>query len=208
MGIYWWLETAWLRHRSTVEAVHPLLIRLQEARGAAFMTRGRVLDVLDAKDPADLLESWLLGAPTPRPSGRTRGLGLPARLCTWHEANETCDQPVRSINAKFCEMHAMQAGRKRHRTYNGKRHGRERQSRPSAALGNQGVQKGRDPLPGILGRGRQSGVEMEPLNAAADGGHRDPVPGIGGVTRAPDRVNADGEPRPRGSSGSLNDPGG
>ena len=77
----WWLDTTWFRHRNTVEAVHPLLVRLHEARGAGFMTCGRVLDVLDASDPAGLVASWLLDALTPGPSGRTRGLGLPARLC-------------------------------------------------------------------------------------------------------------------------------
>ena len=63
----WWLDAKWLRHRNTVEEVHPLLVRLQEARGSSFMTCGHVLDVLDAKDPAVLGESWRLGfAPVPR----------------------------------------------------------------------------------------------------------------------------------------------
>jgi len=106
----WWLDTKWLRHRNTVEAVHPLLVRLQEARGSSFMTCGRVLDVLDAKDPAGLVESWMLGAPL---SGRR--LGLPVRLCAWREGDETCDRPVRAANATFCEAHAAAARKEKTR---------------------------------------------------------------------------------------------
>jgi len=61
----WWLETRWLGHRNTVEAVYPLLFHLQDTRGAAFMTLGHVLEVLDTKDPEALVGSWLLGAPCP-----------------------------------------------------------------------------------------------------------------------------------------------
>jgi len=104
-----WLDTTWLRHRNTVEAVHPLLVRLQEARGVGFMTCGRMLD---AKDPAGLVESWLLGARTPGPLGRTRGLGLSARLCAWRKGDETCERPVRAVNATLCEAHARASRRK------------------------------------------------------------------------------------------------
>jgi len=105
----WWLKTKWLEHRNAIADVSPMLDRLQEARGAAFMTSGRVLEVLDAKDPAALVESWLLGAPL------SRGLGLPARLCAWCEGDETCDQPVRAANATFCEAHARSARKEKTR---------------------------------------------------------------------------------------------
>jgi len=120
----WWLDTRWLPHRHPIEAVHPLLVRLQEARGASFLTCGHVLAVLGAKDPAGLVGSWLLGAPL------SRGLGLPARLCAWREGDETCDRPVRAANAKFCETHAAASARRSKRDW---KRARGRRSKPLAS---------------------------------------------------------------------------
>jgi len=121
----WWLDTKWLRHHNTVEAVHPLIVRLQEARGPAFMTCGHVLDVLDTRDPAALVESWVSAAPS-------RGLGLPVRLCAWCECDETCERHMRAANAKFCKAHAAATKRKADREY--AQRIRSGKSSPSPAL--------------------------------------------------------------------------
>jgi len=47
----WWLKPKWLRHRNTVEAVHPLLVRLREARGSSFMTCGSNFVRAEGKGP-------------------------------------------------------------------------------------------------------------------------------------------------------------
>lgn len=56
---YWWLECKWQKHRRIIEDVHPLLVRAQEALGVAWMSLERVLAVLDADDPAAVVEGWL-----------------------------------------------------------------------------------------------------------------------------------------------------
>lgn len=146
-GDHWWLGTTWLRHRHAIEAVHPLLVALGEARGSAFMTCGHVLDVLDANDPEALVRGWI----ETRPSGK---LGLPGRTCLWLEHGESCDQPVRAANARFCEAHA--AASKRRSDREQARRVRRGKSNPSPALGNQRFAEGPDPLPGSQVFGRQS----------------------------------------------------
>lgn len=138
----WWLGTVWFHHRHAVETVHPLLVDLQDARGSAFMTCGHVLDVLDAKDPAALVRSWIDATPT-----RRGQFGLPARTCSWRDGDEPCGQPVRAVNAKFCESHATVSRRRSTRL--AVRRSRGKQSGSPSALGNQGFAEGADPLPGI-----------------------------------------------------------
>jgi len=104
------------------------------------MTCGRALDVLDAKDPAGLVASWLLGEPL------SRGLGLPARICTWREGGETCERPVRAVNARFCEAHAAASARRSKRAW---KQGRGRKSEGPPALANGGPAGRRDSHPGI-----------------------------------------------------------
>jgi len=59
------------------------------------------------------LQSWSIGGCAGRrPPG---GLGLPVRLCTWREGDETCDRPVRAANATFCEAHARSARKEKTR---------------------------------------------------------------------------------------------
>lgn len=109
----WWLKTAWQRHRWTAAEVHPLLVALEQPRGPSFMTPEHVAAVLDAHDPQALAQSWIGAvAPAPAIARRTRGLGLPTRLCAWREGGDICGRSVRSVNAKFCEAHAAASRRK------------------------------------------------------------------------------------------------
>ncbi len=115
-GRYWWLEAKLLRHRNDVRDVHPLLARLADAKGHGFMTTEHVFAVLDAVDPAELVESWI-GA---RSESR-RPHVLSHRRCAY----EGCSERVSADNAKYCLMHAQirarQASRERVRRYRGKR---------------------------------------------------------------------------------------
>jgi hypothetical protein len=56
--------------------MQPFLVSFQEARGAPFMTIENVLAVLDAREPPEVVQSWLEG-----PTSRRRRLGLSARAC-------------------------------------------------------------------------------------------------------------------------------
>ena len=58
----WWLFCKWLSHRQTAQDVHPLLLRLRQARGNAFMTSEIVLSIMDAKDPETLVSAWIAEA--------------------------------------------------------------------------------------------------------------------------------------------------
>jgi hypothetical protein len=66
---YWWLQTDWLRHRNTIEDVHPLLVVLQEARGTGFLTVEHVLAILDAPDSDVRIRRWIEERPI-GPPGR------------------------------------------------------------------------------------------------------------------------------------------
>jgi hypothetical protein len=65
------------------------------------MTVERVQAVLEARDPGDLIERWISNVPA-----SVRRIGLPGRICAWIEGDEPCREPVRAVNAKFCEAHA------------------------------------------------------------------------------------------------------
>lgn len=65
----WWLETKWLQQRNSVADVHPLLASLQDARGASFMPTEHLLIVLDSRDPAEVVQSWLEGPAGRAPAG-------------------------------------------------------------------------------------------------------------------------------------------
>jgi hypothetical protein len=71
----WWLETTWLKHRHTAAEIHPLFVRVQEARGRSFMTAEHVVAVLDAEAPAALFRKWIGSAPPSheRPLGPLSG---------------------------------------------------------------------------------------------------------------------------------------
>ncbi len=103
----WWLETKWLRHRNDVRGVHPLLLRLHESRGDAFMTIENVLAVMDAKNPEALVESWV---------GTRRESRRP---CAWTPrcTFEGCSERASAVNAKFCETHAQSSKRLSKREY-------------------------------------------------------------------------------------------
>ena len=126
----WWLATTWLRHRNPLEAVHPLLVCLQEARGTAFMTCGHVLEALDAMDPEAVVRAWI-GGTAPTPSARRRPLGLPDRTCAWVEVGVPCGRLVRAVKAKFCEAHAAASTRASKRAW---KRARCRKSSPLLAL--------------------------------------------------------------------------
>lgn len=66
---YWWLQTGWLRHRNTIEDVHPLLVALQDARGTGFLTVEHVLAILDAPNSDVRIRRWI----------EERPIGLPGR---------------------------------------------------------------------------------------------------------------------------------
>ncbi len=145
---WWWLKTTWQKRRHTAVELHPLLVRLMEEKARRegerwareFVTVTRVCEVLDARDPEALIRGWI---GTVRPLSRKRPLGLPDRTCAWREGEQPCGRPVRAVNAKFCEMHASTSRRASIRQ--AVRHFRSNKSRPSPALANQGVDKGRDP---------------------------------------------------------------
>ena len=67
---HWWLRTAWVRHRNTIQDVHPLLVALQDGRGTGFMIAEHVAAMLDARKPDDLVHGWLQAAP---PAGGPQG---------------------------------------------------------------------------------------------------------------------------------------
>ncbi len=99
---YWWLGTKWQRHRHPIKDVHPLLARLDAVLGPGWMTVDHVVTVLDAPDPASLVARWLTSR---RKHQHTR------RRCAY----EQCSEQVRSINAKYCEVHAELRQREAHR---------------------------------------------------------------------------------------------
>ncbi len=140
---WWWRETTWLKHRHTVAEIHPLLVSIHHARGRSFMTVEHVVAVLDAEDPEALVRKWIGSAPP-----HERLLGLPDRACVYEEGGEKCDRPVQAVNAKYCAFHA--AASRRRSTRRAVRRLRSKQSNPSAAIGNKGVEEDPDPLPGIL----------------------------------------------------------
>ena len=145
---WWWLKMAWLNHRRTAVGAHPWLLRLMDEKTAhegkhrarEFMTVARACEVLDARDPEALIHGWI---GTARSLSRKRPLGLPDRTCAWREAEEPCGRPVRAVNAKYSQTHAWTSRRASIRQ--AVRHFRSNKSRPSPALANQGVEKGRDP---------------------------------------------------------------
>jgi len=139
----WWLRCQWLTHRHDATILHPLLLRLQETRGAGFTTVARVVEVLESRYPKALVQSWIARTP----GGR---IGLPTRVCAWQDGSEPCREPVRAVNARYCETHA--AASRRRSTRNAVRLLRGKQSGPRATLDLQGL-PGRDTLhPGIRPR--------------------------------------------------------
>ncbi len=99
---HWWLETRWLKHRNAVKYVHSLLAELDATRGHTWMTTDHVVAVLDALDPAALAGRWLASRRNHQHS---------RRRCAYQQ----CSEQVRSVNAKYCEMHAEFRKREAHR---------------------------------------------------------------------------------------------
>jgi hypothetical protein len=89
---YWWLQTDWLRHRNTIEDVHPLLVVLQDARGTGFMTIEHVTTVLDSRNPEGQVRQWTEERPSGLPAQPTR------TATAWDEpSNELTDPANRTV---------------------------------------------------------------------------------------------------------------
>ncbi len=86
---FWWLRTKWLMHQNAAEAVHPLLVELQNARGMPFITVGHVLSLLDSKNPEALVREWIDSTPVGR-----KGLGASTEALASAENGKACDLPA------------------------------------------------------------------------------------------------------------------